>query len=67
MTWVEGWVVVLFIVTVGASITMIFSLALTRASPFNGTAETGIRVGLVFGISTTLSSFTPLLTGLLAD
>jgi FSR family fosmidomycin resistance protein-like MFS transporter len=67
MTWLEGWVVVLLIVIVGASITMLFPVALTMASSFGGAAAAGMSVGLVFGISTTMSSFTPLLTGLLAD
>jgi FSR family fosmidomycin resistance protein-like MFS transporter len=67
MTWVEGWLVVLLIVLVGASITMTFPVALTLASSLSGAAEVGMSVGLVFGISTTMSSFTPLLTGLLAD
>jgi cyanate permease len=67
MTWSEGWVVVLLIVIVGASITMVFPVALTMASSFNGAAAAGMSVGLVFGIATTMSSFTPLLTGLLAD
>jgi len=67
MTWVEGGLVVLFIVLVGASITMTFPVALTLASSLSGAAEVGMSVGLVFGISTTMSSFTPLLTGLLAD
>ncbi len=42
-------------------------VALTMASSFNGAASAGMSVGLVFGISATMSSFTPLLTGLLAD
>ena len=67
MTTVEGWLVILFIVIVGASITMVFPVALTMASSFNGAASAGMSVGLVFGISATMSSFTPLLTGLLAD
>jgi len=40
---------------------------LTMAGSLKGAADVGMSVGLVFGISTTLSSFTPLLTGLLAD
>jgi FSR family fosmidomycin resistance protein-like MFS transporter len=67
MTWVEGWIVVLFIVIIGASITMTFPVALTTASSLSGAAAAGMSVGLVFGISTTMSSFTPLLTGVLAD
>lgn len=67
MTWVEGQVMILLIVIVGASIAMIFPVALTVASSLNGAATAGMSVGLVFGISTTMSSFTPLLTGLLAD
>jgi len=67
MTWAEGWLVVLLIVLAGASITMTFPVALTLASSLSGAAEVGMSVGLVFGISTTMSSFTPLVTGLLAD
>jgi FSR family fosmidomycin resistance protein-like MFS transporter len=67
MTWVEGWFVLFLIVIVGASITIIFPVALTMATTLNGVARAGMSVGLVFGISTTMSSFTSLLTGLLAD
>jgi FSR family fosmidomycin resistance protein-like MFS transporter len=62
-----GGKVVFLVVIVGASITMLFPVALTMASSFGGAAAAGMSVGLVFGISTTMSSFTPLLTGLLAD
>lgn len=67
MTWAEGWFTVFLIVVVGASITMVFPVALIMASSLSGAADIGMSVGLVFGISTTMSSFTPLLTGLLAD
>ena len=52
---------------IGASIALTFPVALTAASLFSGAADAGKSVGLVFGISTTMSSFTPLLTGILAD
>lgn len=67
LTGAEGWLVTILIVLVGASVAMTFPVALTMASSLTSVAGSGMSIGIVFGISTTMSSFTPLLTGLLAD
>ncbi len=67
MTGINGWLVIPMIVIIGASITMTFPVALAMASSLTSGGEAGMSVGVVFGISSTMSAFTPLVTGLLAD
>lgn len=67
MTSVEGWLVILMVVCIGAAITLTFPVALTMASALKSGQEAAMNVGIVIGISATMSSFTPLVTGFLAD
>ena len=67
LTGVEGWLVIPMIVAIGAAITMTFPVALAMGSSLASDGQAGMSVGIVFGIGSTMSSFTPLVTGFLAD
>lgn len=58
---------VLFIIIIGAAATATFPVALAMGSDIAKGETVGLSVGLVFGISGVLSSFSPALTGYIAD
>ncbi len=55
------------VMLIGASATATFPVALAFASEISGDNNRSISVGIVFGLSSTLSALTPALTGLIAD
>lgn len=57
----------LWVILIGASATATFPVALAFASEISSKNNTSISVGIVFGISSTLSALTPTLTGIIAD
>ncbi len=67
MTLVRGWLVVPFILVIGAAVTATFPVVLTMASVLAPEANIGVSVGVTFGVSTIMASATPLVTGFLAD
>lgn len=67
MTGFEGWLIIPMIICIGAATTMTFPVALAMASSLTRDGKAGLSAGLVFGIGSTMSSFTPLMTGFLAD
>jgi len=66
-TFSQGVMAIIFIILVGAFITALFPVALTMASEISKGGRVGMSVGIVFGLSGTLSSSTPALTGYAAD
>ena len=63
----SGPVLILWIICVGAFSTALFPVALAMASEISNPGQVGLSVGLVFGISGSLSAMTPLFTGYTAD
>ncbi|MBF0277648.1 MAG: MFS transporter [SAR324 cluster bacterium] len=63
----SGVFVVITILMFGAAIYALFPVALAMASQVVRSDHVGMSVGLVFGIGSTFSAFTPMLTGLAAD
>ncbi len=64
---IDGWFVIFMIISIGGAISMTFPVALAMASALVRGNNTGMGVGVVFGVGSTMSSFTPLLIGFLAD
>jgi len=67
LTSVEGVLVIPMTILIGMATTMTFPVALAMASSIASDGNAGMSVGLVFGIGSTMASFTPLITGFLAD
>lgn len=63
----SGFASVLFTLLIGASISALFPVALAMASEMSNGGNVGLNVGLVFGISGTLSALTPIFSGYTAD
>ncbi len=60
--WMVFWTVV-----VGFFIFALFPVSLALGSEIARDSRVGISVGVIFGVSSTLSAFTPMLTGYMAD
>jgi MFS family permease len=60
--WLIAWTVV-----VGFFIFALFPVSLALGSEIARDERVGVSVGVIFGLSSTLSAFTPMLTGYMAD
>ena len=66
-THATGFMVVVWTIVVGFFVAALFPVALAMGSDVAKDNQVGLSVGVVFGLSSTLSAFTPALMGYVAD